>query len=346
MSQPLVCVCIPCYNAEKTIVETLESIQKQTYVNFEIHVFDNASTDKTVEKVEAIDDKRICLHIANETGSAESNFTRCLNLGRGDYTAIYHADDLYAPTIIEKEVQFLEGNKSAQGALTFATQIDARGEQLKTYLAPKSLGVAVGEARVYGIEALLKSVLENDNFLFCPSAMIRTHVCVNDIKCWKGDLFKSSADLDVWFRLADLGGIALLNEPLLFYRISNEQWTATYRKKKKVRADTFLVLDAWLNKENIKQSIEKKDIVHYQKLQRYDMLGCMLNAVRDNEIDLARNIWAQEPSFSIIKELLQVESRRDLKFFALSHGLKLMLVPVVGQALRCVFLKYLDKVRL
>ncbi len=345
MMKPLVCICIPTYNAEKTIAETLESILAQTYSNVEIHIFDNASTDCTVELVTELG-KTIQIHKVQSTSTGEENFTRCLNLGRGEYTAIYHADDLYAPTIIEKEVKFLEENKNAKGVLTFATQIDAEGKELKMYLAPESLGLAAGEANVYGIETLLKAVLENDNFLFCPSAMIRTNVCINDIKYWKGNLFKSSADLDVWFRLANLGGIGLLNEPLLLYRISSKQWTATYRKKRKVRADTFLVLDAWLGKENIKQSIEKKDVAHYQKLQHHDVLGCMLNAVRDNEIEFARNIWFNEPSFSIIKELLQVESRRDFKFLALSQALKIMLVPLVGQPLRYVFRKYLDKVRL
>ena len=346
LSSPLVCVCIPCYNAERTIIETLRSLQKQTYTNFEIHVFDNASEDKTVELVRSIADERVYLHLAEETGTAESNFTRCLNLGRGEYTAIYHADDLYDPTIIEKEVKFLVKNKEACGVLTFATQIDSQGQRLKTFLAPKSLGLSPGESRIFDVKLLFKAVLKHDNFLFCPSAMMRTSVCVNHIKTWRGDLFKSSADLDVWFRLADLGGIGLLNEPLLFYRISDMQWTASYRKKRTTQSDTFLVLDAWMKKEGIKQTMKTSDAINYQKLQRYDMLGCMLNAVRNNEIGLARDVWLKSGVFSFVTELLQMDSTRDFKFFALSSILKMMLVPLMGEVLRYLFLKHLNKVRL
>ena len=125
MENPLVCICIPCFNADKTIVETLGTLRKQTYLNIEIHVFDNASTDTTVECVKKIADKRIQIHLADgSSGDPESNFTRCLNLGRGDYTAIFHADDLYDPSIVEKEVKILEANKDISGVLTFATQID------------------------------------------------------------------------------------------------------------------------------------------------------------------------------------------------------------------------------
>ena len=137
MESPLVCICIPCFNAEKTITETLGSLRKQTYQNIEIHVFDNASTDATLVRVKEIGDKRIHIHrAAGAGGDAESNFTRCLNLGRGEYTAVFHADDLYDPSIIEKEVLFLENNKDTSGVLTFARQIDDKGRLGKTYLAP------------------------------------------------------------------------------------------------------------------------------------------------------------------------------------------------------------------
>jgi len=207
-----------------------------------------------------------------------------------------------------------------------------------------------GDALSFDVVTLFKTVLESDNFLFCPSAMIRTNVCIDEIKIWKGEEFKSSADLDVWLRLAAYNHIALINEPLLFYRVSENQWTAEYRKKRKVRADIFLVLEHWLKEKKIKQSMTKIDMVNYRKLHRYDALGCMLNAMRDNEITLAKDILTNEGSFSVASELMQVRTARDVKFFMLSSGLKLLLLllllPMTGWVLRPVFLKYLGKVRL
>jgi len=346
MEYPLVCVCIPCFNSEKTIIETLGTIQNQSYPNIEIHIFDNASTDKTVECIEKIADERIYIHIAESTGNAELNFTRCMNLGRGEYTTLFHADDLYASDIIEKQVGFLEQNRGTSGVLTFATQINDRGELGKTYLAPKSLNMEKGEAKSFDLESLFKAVLKHDNFLFCPSAMIRTSVCVNELKEWGGEEFKTSADLHVWLRLAAFNHIALINEPLLFYRLSESQYTAGYRRSRKTKADIFPVLDYWLKNEGLKESLTDADLVNYQKLQRYDALGCMLNAMRDNEISLAKDIWAKGESFSVARELMQIRSVRDVKFFMLSSGLKLMLLPLAGWALRPILLKYLNQVRL
>jgi len=316
--------------------ETLESILAQTYSNLVIHISDNASTDGTLKVVESFQDSRIHIHPQKENIGGEGNFTRCIQLAEGEYTAIFHADDLYAPTIIEKEVKFLMQNKQACGVLTFATQIDSQGQCLKTFLAPGSLGLTLGESRTFGVEQLYKAILRHDNFLFCPSAMMRTSVCINQIRTWRGDLFKSSADLDIWFRLAHLGGVGLLNEPLLFYRISDMQWTASYRKKRRTQSDIFLVLDVWKKHKSIKRYLDAKDAIHYQKLRRYDMLGCMLNAVRNNEIKVARSIWFKDNIFSFMTELLQIRTVKDFKFFMLSNG----------KVLRSVCLVFLDKVRL
>ena len=59
---PLVCICIPTYNGEKTIAAALASVLSQTYRNLVIHVVDNHSTDDTVAVVENFSDERITLH--------------------------------------------------------------------------------------------------------------------------------------------------------------------------------------------------------------------------------------------------------------------------------------------
>lgn len=49
-----VSVCIPCYNAENYILETLQSLLNQTYKNFEIIVIDDGSEDNSIEKIESM----------------------------------------------------------------------------------------------------------------------------------------------------------------------------------------------------------------------------------------------------------------------------------------------------
>ena len=117
-----------------------------------------------------------------------------------------------------------------------------------------------------------------------------------------------------------------------FFKISILSWNTT------------LYLN--FKKDEIKQSVTKVDLCNYQKLLRHDALGCMLNIMRDGEIELAQKIWSDEGSFSVVDEVFQMSSLRDLKYFTLLIALKLMLLPVIGKALSPIFLRQLSKVRL
>lgn len=232
---PLVCICIPTYNAEKTIRETVASIVNQRYSNLIILVVDNASTDGTLAVVEIFSDPRISIHRNEVNVGGEANFNRCILLAKGKYTAIYHADDVYEPHMVERQVTFLEANPDAGAVFTEASLIDDNGKIIGNLGLPQKL-VAAGH--LYDFKTIFKSVLQYSNFLICPSAMVRTEVYQQDIKSWQGEAFKTSADLDVWFRILQHHAIGVLSERLIRYRISLNQCSANLRART-VRSDFF-----------------------------------------------------------------------------------------------------------
>ncbi len=316
MDFPLVCICVPCYNAENTIAETLDSILNQTYPNFEVHIFDNASTDQTVKKVSSISDDRIHLHLAETTGTAESNFTRCLNLGRGEYTAIFHSDDLYSAEMVEKEVQFLESDQDAGGVLTFASLINEESQKTRTVFAPSYLNMQPGESAVFGLRHLFKAVLRENNFFFCPSAMIRTKTCLEVLREWRGGMFGPGADLDAWFRIAEAGGLGLINLPLLQYRISKTHFSHSYNLLKTDRADLFSILDYWMKKKEVSSFLDDEDLKWYQRWTIRDHVIRANNALRKNELCLAKEIMGDVNIHLLMKDAMV--SLRGLKYFSLS----------------------------
>lgn len=218
-SRPLVCICVPAYNAGRTLAATLDSILGQTYGNLGVLIVDNASTDNTLEvaRAYAAKDARIKVFPNAENAGAEGNFNRCLQLAAGDYTAIYHSDDIYTPSMVEEEVAFLERNPGAGVVFTMAVLIDEKGAERQVYRLPAELAAAEG---LYGFAEIFRTMLRRGNFLFCPSAMARTPVYRDYIKKWDAGGYRSASDGEVFLRIALRYKVGIIAKPLLKYRVS------------------------------------------------------------------------------------------------------------------------------
>lgn len=270
---PLVCICIPTYNVAGTVRETMESILAQTYSNLVVHVSDNASTDDTLKVIESVADTRVTIHRHDVNIGGEGNFTRCIQLATGKYTAIFHADDLYEPDMVAKQVAFLEENSDVGAVFTEAVTIDEQGVPLgEIGHVPQSKG-GIGR---FSFRELLQTMLLHHNFLVCPSVMVRTEIYQDEIKEWGSNLFRSSSDIDTWLRLASSRSIAVLGEQLMRYRISPAQFSDTIRNRTE-RADFFLVMDHYLAKPEVRDFITKKDLRHYGWLERHERVSRALN---------------------------------------------------------------------
>ena len=107
---PLVSVVTPLFEAEKYIAETISSVQSQTYGNWELIVVDDFSADASVKIVEEFSerDERIIL-VKNE---ANKGAAVCRNLAtdlaKGTYIAFLDSDDLWLPTKLEKQLEFMQ----------------------------------------------------------------------------------------------------------------------------------------------------------------------------------------------------------------------------------------------
>src|SRR5690606_21225201 len=100
--------------------------------------------------------------------------------------------------------------------------IDENGKNIGAIGLPKGL---LSANNLYSFEEIFKTVLRQSNFMICPSVMARTAVYQQEIKSWRGELFKSSADLDVWFRILQKHSVGILPRRLMRYRISSNQWS-------------------------------------------------------------------------------------------------------------------------
>lgn len=111
MPPPLVTVIIPCYNYGHLIQETLQSVLKQTYANWECLVIDDGSTDNTADVVKrySLKDKRIKL-ITQRNGGQSNARNNGLKHAVGKYVQFLDADDLLQDDKLRNQVAYLESN--------------------------------------------------------------------------------------------------------------------------------------------------------------------------------------------------------------------------------------------
>ena len=96
MNNPLVSVIMPAYNAQKYIAESIESVIGQTYLNWELLIVDDGSTDDTASIIKQyqLNDSRI-QYFYQESGRQGKAKNTAIKNSKGDYIAFLDSDDLW-----------------------------------------------------------------------------------------------------------------------------------------------------------------------------------------------------------------------------------------------------------
>ena len=294
---PLVSICIPAYNAEATLGETLEAVLAQDYPRLDIVVSDNQSTDGTKAIVEryAARGVRYCWHAEGRPAWAASmpryiggfaNWNFVLTQGRGDYLCLFHSDDLYEPTIVRRQVEMMQAYSHVGAVFTLLQTIgeDGRPINMGTSALPKELR---GRSR-FDFPTLLNAVLAHSNFLATPSVMLRRSV-IEQMDGFDERHFLTSADLEMWLRIAYQGyEIAVIDQPLLKYRISQHQFGGQYNKLRTTLADVFGVLDHYLSQPDVQAVVQPPFLALYQTRRVADQVLCAMHLLVQGKVIEAR----------------------------------------------------------
>jgi glycosyltransferase involved in cell wall biosynthesis len=324
-NQPLVSICIPTYNSARFLRECLNSIVNQTYSNKEIIVSDNASTDETEKIVKEYVEKYKVKYYKNEKNiGAEANFTRCIELANGEYIAIFHADDLYMPDMVQKQVEAFKKNPKIGAVFTMATLINSKNEMIGKVKLPANLK----NKYIYDFPEIFFSVLENLNFLVCPSAMVRSKI-YKELVPFNEKRFKTSADLDMWFRILERYSIAIPNEKLMNLRISDIQGSFQSRYLRTEQADFFKVIDYYLSTKVNNINIPKSNLNKYEFLRSIDKIRCAVNYLIQGKEKNAKRLLKKTFSFYIF--LGAISSFKKTKFLIYwISGLILLVLICLG----------------
>lgn len=241
---PLVSIVVPVWNGERHLRESLDSILAQTYPRLEVIVVDDASTDSTPE-ILASYGNRIRVLRQPATRGIYGNANDGIALARGDLVGVFHADDVYLPELVEREVDWLVAHPEAGAVYCSVVFVDQGGHEFGRQLLPQE----VRGNRPLDYREVLNTLLSRRNiFLACPTALVRARV-YRELGGYRDAEFKNTSDLEMWLRIARSYPIGALEDQLLLYRRGHGSSSETYHRLRTDPSRFFPIMDLELDAE-------------------------------------------------------------------------------------------------
>src|SRR5690554_2198490 len=107
--EDLVSIITPAYNCGKYIGETIESVIRQSYQNWEMIIVDDCSIDNTNEIVKEYveQDNRIRYYLLKDNSGAAVARTKAMEFASGNYMAFLDSDDIWTEEKLKKQISFM-----------------------------------------------------------------------------------------------------------------------------------------------------------------------------------------------------------------------------------------------
>ena len=234
VADPLISVCIPTFNGERTIFETVESVLSQSVHEIELIVSDDNSSDKTLSIVKTFQDHRIRIVKGPASGVASDNWNYSVSLARGTYIKVMGQDDILYHDALSVELESLRRTSTLNPVMTVSKRdlITPRGRKLPEFL---SRGSRLPSVLILE-EVLPRIVRSGRNPLGEP-------VCVTfrrDAWIQTGGFTGSYLiDLATWIKLLKVGVGVSIDKKLCAFRVSRNSWSYALRRRQSAQTRTF-----------------------------------------------------------------------------------------------------------
>lgn len=241
-----VSVILTSYNHAKYLRHAIESVLAQTFSDFELIIWDDASTDESWEIINSYQDARIRA-FRNPVNLHRGNINRGLEQAQGEYVAIHHSDDIWEPEKLEKQVAFLDAHPGIGAVFSDVLVIGEQGDVLPTQSHPyQTIFAQPNRSR----HEWLNYFFYQGNALCHPSVLIRKR-CYSDCGVYRSGF--SVADYDMWVRLCMKYEIHVLPDKLLMFRVRDNNANASGDRpevRKRAWFEYLQILNNYLNLSN------------------------------------------------------------------------------------------------
>jgi glycosyltransferase involved in cell wall biosynthesis len=241
-----VTVLMPVFNGEAFVRQSIESILRQTWTDFELVIVDDGSTDATPRILASFRDPRTRVITSPRREGIACALNRGLASASAPLVARQDADDVSHPARLEKQLAFLEANRSI---VVLGTQIRVIDERGRVSHPP-------GWRRPL-THAGIRFVSMFDNPFIHGSVVFRREV----VGPYDATL-ESAEDFDLWSRVAAHHPVANLPEALVDHRVHSESMAAAF-------GDAHAALVRVIIERNVRDVLGVANVTDFESLWRH-----------------------------------------------------------------------------
>ena len=212
-----VSILLPVFNGKRFIVPAINSVLNQTYKDFELLIYNDGSTDSTLEIIESFNDKRIKIFNSSENKGIVYALNFLIDKSQGDYIARIDSDDIWYNNKLQIQVDLAKSKNKPVFIASFARLIDDKGKSFPT------------KFKQYSEPSDIKRYLPNSNFIIHSSVLLSKDI-FKKVGNYR-DKYLHTEDYDLWLRIMDADiEIIITPEILLDYRVSIYSVNFRFRK--------------------------------------------------------------------------------------------------------------------
>ena len=215
--QPCVSVVMATYNYGRYIGQAIRSVVDQTYIDWELVIVDDGSTDNTTEVVQAfLSDPRI-QYLQQENQGQPKAKNRGVLAARGEFLAFLDADDMWASEKLSKQLPLFEHDARIGVTYTGLRLINEDGVIVQTCPSPRLRGNVFRQSLYQTIPPF-------------SSSMVRRAVFEN-VGLFN-ETIPLAIDYELWLRVAMKWHFDYVDEPLLLYRTGHANLSRRYQERR------------------------------------------------------------------------------------------------------------------
>lgn len=228
------------YNGKDYLKQVIESVQEQTFTNWEMIIFDDGSKDGSLEMAKdfAVQNPKIKVfsHPGNKNLGLAKTLQKAISLAKGEYIAFLENDDYWHKTYLEEKIKVLNKNKN----FIVINKPIFFGEEKRTKRLSSYYKIIYYYCQILNFS---KNIW-NLNKIFS----VLNPVCSFSTLCAKREMFEEldfntpfAPWLDKWLllQLSFKHKFYFLDKELTFWRLSNSSWTMKSLKEKEKGAKKF-----------------------------------------------------------------------------------------------------------